>query len=120
MIDPKKRLQTPSSLGPCMKAIVCPRYGPPEVLQFKEVEKPIPKNNEVLVRVHAATVTTGDCEFRGLKLPLAWQLMVRIGFGFRRPRKKILGQEQIGRASCRERVERAEVEGTGEKKGGRE
>jgi len=79
-----------------MKAIVCPRYGPPEVLQFKEVEKPIPKDNEVLVRVHAATVTTGDCEFRGLKLPLTWQLMVRIGFGFRRPRKKILGQELAG------------------------
>src|SRR3989454_843908 len=96
MIDPKKRLQTPSSLGPCMKAIVCPRYGPPEVLQFKEVEKPIPKDNEVLVRVHAATVTTGDCEFRGLHLPLAWQLIVRIGFGLRRPRKKILGQELAG------------------------
>src|SRR5436309_13104197 len=79
-----------------MKAIVCPRYGPPEVLQFKEVEKPIPKHSEVLVRVHAATVTTGDCEFRGLKLPLTWQLLVRIGFGLRRPRKKILGHELAG------------------------
>src|SRR5438094_8524882 len=86
----------PSSLRPCMRAIVCPRYGPPEVLQFKEVEKHIPKDNEVVVRVHAATVTTGDCEFRGLHLPLAWQLRVRIGFGFRRPRKKILEQELAG------------------------
>jgi len=96
MIDPKKRLQIPSSMGPCMKAIVCPRYGPPEVLQFKEVERPTPKDNEVVVKVHATTVTTGDCEFRGLHLPLAWQLMVRIGFGLRRPREKILGQELAG------------------------
>src|SRR5438093_11248768 len=79
-----------------MKAIVCPRYGPPDVLHLKEVEKPIPKDNEVLVKVYATTVTTGDCEFRGLHLPLAWQLMVRMGFGLRRPRKKILGQELAG------------------------
>src|SRR2546427_9949196 len=79
-----------------MKAIVCTRYGPPEVLQLKEMEKPAPKDNEVLIRVHAATVTAGDCELRSLKLPLAWQLVTRIGFGFRGPRKKILGQELAG------------------------
>ena len=79
-----------------MKAIVCTRYGPPEVLQLKELEKPAPKDNEVLVRVHAATVTAGDCELRSLKLPLSWQLVARIGFGFRGPRKKILGQELAG------------------------
>ena len=79
-----------------MKAIVCTRYGPPEVLQLKELEKPTPKDNEVLVRVHAATVTAGDCELRSLKLPLSWQLVARIGFGFRGPRKKILGQELAG------------------------
>jgi NADPH:quinone reductase-like Zn-dependent oxidoreductase len=79
-----------------MKAIVCTRYGPPDVLQLKELEKPTPKDNEVLVRVHAATVTKGDCELRSLKLPLLWQLLVRIGFGFRAPRKKILGQELAG------------------------
>jgi len=79
-----------------MKAVVCTRYGPPDVLQLREVEKPTPKNNEVLIRVHAATVTTGDCEFRSLKLPLAWKLFIRIGFGFRRPRKKIPGQELAG------------------------
>ena len=79
-----------------MKAIGCTKYGPPNVLQLKEVEKPSPKDNEVLIRVHAATVTKGDCELRSLKLPLLWKLFVRIGFGFRRPRKKILGQELAG------------------------
>ncbi|TMP98429.1 MAG: NAD(P)-dependent alcohol dehydrogenase [Thaumarchaeota archaeon] len=79
-----------------MKAAVCTRYGPPEVLQLRELEKPTPKDDEVLVRVHAATVTAGDCELRSLKLPLSWQLIARIGFGFRGPRKKILGQELAG------------------------
>ena len=81
---------------PLMKAAVCTRYGPPEVLQLRELEKPTPKDDEVLVRVHAATVTAGDCELRSLKLPLSWQLVARIGFGFRGPRKKILGQELAG------------------------
>ena len=79
-----------------MKAIVCTKYGPPEVLQLKEVERPTPTDDKVLIRVHAATVTAGDCGLRGLKLPLLWQLLVRIGFGFRGPRKKILGQELAG------------------------
>jgi NADPH:quinone reductase-like Zn-dependent oxidoreductase len=79
-----------------MKAIVCTKYGPPDVLQLKELQKPTPKDNEVLVRVHAATVTMGDCELRSLKLPLLWKLFVRIEFGFRAPRKKILGQELAG------------------------
>src|SRR5205809_6824663 len=80
-----------------MKAIVCTRYGPPDVLQLKEVERPTPKDNEVLIRVHAATVTKGDCELRSLKLPLLWKLFMRIVFGFRRPRQKILGQELDGK-----------------------
>ena len=79
-----------------MKAIVCTRYGPPEVLQLRDVEKPIPKDNEVLIRVRAATVTKGDCELRSLELPLLWKLFLRIGFGIRAPRKKILGQELAG------------------------
>lgn len=78
------------------KAIVCTRYGPPDVLQLREVEKPTPKDNEVLVRVHAASVTMGDCELRGLKLPLAWKILLRFGFGIRAPRRKILGQELAG------------------------
>ena len=79
-----------------MRAIVCPRYGPPDILQLREVEKPIPEENEVLIRVRAASVTTGDCEFRSLKLPFAWKLLIRIGFGIRRPRKKVIGRDLSG------------------------
>jgi NADPH:quinone reductase-like Zn-dependent oxidoreductase len=79
-----------------VKAIVCQRYGPPDVLQLKEVERPVPKDDEVLVRVHAATVTAGDCEIRRFKMPIWLWVPARIGFGFRGPRKKILGQELAG------------------------
>src|SRR2546427_1669451 len=79
-----------------MKAIVCTKYGPPDVLQLKEVERPTAKDNEVLVRVHAATVTAGDCELRRFKMPLWLWPLARIGFGFRGPRRKILGQELAG------------------------
>src|SRR2546426_11908250 len=79
-----------------MKAIICTRYGSPDVLQLKEVDKPSPKDNEVLIRVHAATVTTGDCELRKFKMPIWLWPLARIGFGFRGPRKKILGQELAG------------------------
>jgi NADPH:quinone reductase-like Zn-dependent oxidoreductase len=79
-----------------MKAVVCTKYGPPDVLQLKEVEKPTPKDNEVLIKICATTVTAGDCELRGLKFPLMLGLLMRIGFGFIGPRKKILGQELAG------------------------
>jgi len=79
-----------------MKAIVWTKYGPPDVLELKEVAKPTPKDNEVLIRIYAATVTAGDCELRSLKFPLLLQLLMRIGFGFRRPRIKILGMDLAG------------------------
>ncbi|AXV37497.1 MAG: NAD(P)-dependent alcohol dehydrogenase [Methanobacterium sp. BRmetb2] len=79
-----------------MKAIVCTKYGPPDVLKLKEVEKPIPKDNEVLIRIHAATVTAGDCEIRRFQMPTWLWIPARIGFGFTGPRKKILGQELAG------------------------
>ncbi len=79
-----------------MKAVLCKKYGPPEVLQLKEVEKPITKDNEVLIRIYATTVTTGDFEIRRFKMPIWLWLPARIGFGFRGPRKKILGQELAG------------------------
>lgn len=79
-----------------MKAIVFTKYGPPDVLQLREVEKPTPKENEVLIKVHAATVTTGDCEIRGFKFPMLFWLPLRIVLGFIKPRKLILGQELAG------------------------
>ena len=79
-----------------MKAIVCPKYGPPEVLQLVEMEHPIPQDDEILIRTHAASVMAGDCELRGSKGSLRWQLVLRMGFGFRAPRKKVLGQDLAG------------------------
>ncbi len=79
-----------------MKAVVCTRYGPPDVLQLKEVGKPTPKDNEILVRIHATTVTSGDVRLRSFTFPAAFRLIIRIGFGFRGPRKKILGSELSG------------------------
>jgi NADPH:quinone reductase-like Zn-dependent oxidoreductase len=79
-----------------MKAIVYTKYGPPDVLQFKEVEKPTPRDNEVLIKVCAATVTKGDCEMRSPKIPNLIWLIVRLFFGLTKPRKQILGQELSG------------------------
>jgi NADPH:quinone reductase-like Zn-dependent oxidoreductase len=80
-----------------MKAIVWTNYGPPEVLQLQEVEKPIPKDNEVLIKVHAATASTPDSEFRRLKLPLLFAFFLRLYLGFTKPtRRRILGTEFAG------------------------
>jgi NADPH:quinone reductase-like Zn-dependent oxidoreductase len=79
-----------------MKAIVYTKYGPPDVLQFKEVAKPIPKDNEVLIRVFATTVTSGDVRVRSSTFPPLFWLYARILFGLRKPRKKILGFELAG------------------------
>ncbi len=79
-----------------MKAIVYEKYGPPDVLELKEVAKPAPKNNEVLIRVYAATVTTGDYRTRGFIVPALYWLPMRIMLGLIRPRKKILGHELAG------------------------
>lgn len=80
-----------------MKAIIWTKYGPPDVLQLEEVEKPAPKDNEVLVRIRATTAFMGDCEMRGLKFPLYLALPIRIYAGFLRPNRiRILGQEFAG------------------------
>ena len=75
-----------------MKAVVYTKSGPPDVLQLKEVEKPAPKNNELLIKVAATTVTSGDVILRGLKFPL--NLVFRIAFGM--GKNKILGHELAG------------------------
>ena len=81
-----------------MKAIVCTKYGLPEVLELKEVDKPIPKNNEVLIRIYATTVHRGDTRMRSLNIPgPRWQLLLaRIVLGIRKPKRAILGMELSG------------------------
>jgi NADPH:quinone reductase-like Zn-dependent oxidoreductase len=82
--------------GTKMKAIVCTKYGPPEVLQIKEVEKPTPKDNEVLIKIHASAVTVSDCIVRSGKVNILLWIPMRIFVGFRRPRRSILGLELAG------------------------
>ena len=79
-----------------MKAIICTKYGPPEVLQLKEVEKPTTKDNEVLIKVRATTVTVSDCIVRSSKLPVLYWVAMRIALGLTKPRKPILGMEIAG------------------------
>lgn len=81
-----------------MRAIVYAEYGPPEVLHLKEIEKPAPKDNEVLVKVYATTVTIGDTIMRSLNIPgPRWQrLPARIYLGIRKPKRKVLGMELAG------------------------
>lgn len=87
-----------------MKAIVCTKYGPPEVLQYREVPKPVPKNNEVLIRIHATAVTASDCIVRKFRVPaknrfpkgVFMELMMGIMLGFGKPRNPILGMVFAG------------------------
>jgi NADPH:quinone reductase-like Zn-dependent oxidoreductase len=79
-----------------MKAIVCTRYGSPDVLQLKEVNKPIPNENEVLVKIYATTVASGDIRVRGFKSPILLWIPMRIVLGLRKPRQPILGVELAG------------------------
>ena len=79
-----------------MKAIVHKRYGPPDVLELKQITKPIPKENEILVKVKATTVTVADIRSRSFTVPSSVWLPARIAIGLRKPRKEILGMELAG------------------------
>lgn len=82
--------------GILMRAVVWTKYGSPDGLQLQEVEKPAPKDNEVLIKIHATSVTAGDCEVRALKFPIWLALPIRLYMGVTNPRNKILGQELAG------------------------
>lgn len=79
-----------------MKAIVYTRYGSPDVLQLKEVQKPAPKENEILVKIKATTVTAADIRSRSFTVPPAFWLPARLTLGFRQPKKEVLGMEFAG------------------------
>jgi len=80
-----------------MKAIVANQYGGPEVLQLKEVGKPQPKDNEVLIKVHATTVTMGDFRMRSFTVPPVFWLPARLMLGITKPKQPIYGMEFAGR-----------------------
>jgi NADPH:quinone reductase-like Zn-dependent oxidoreductase len=80
-----------------MKAIVHTEYGPPDELQLKEVEKPVPKDNEVLIKIHATTVTSSDCNLRNLTFAPTWSVVpMRMQFGLRKPKINRLGLDLAG------------------------
>jgi NADPH:quinone reductase-like Zn-dependent oxidoreductase len=79
-----------------MKAVVYEKYGPPEVLHFKEIEKPVPNDQDILVKVYATTVHRGDSRMRSFSVPRGMWLLARMALGFRGPRNKILGMAVAG------------------------
>lgn len=79
-----------------MKAIVATKYGGPQVLQLQEVEKPTPKDNEILIKVHATTVTMGDFGMRSFSVPPLFWLPARIALGITKPKQPIYGMELAG------------------------
>ena len=79
-----------------MKAVICTKYGPPEVLQIKEIEKPTPKDNEVCIKTHATSITNSDIIIRGFKVQGGMKFLMGIAIGFKKPRNPILGMILAG------------------------
>lgn len=79
-----------------MKAAVCERYGPPDVVQIRDVPKPVPADDEVLVKAFATTVNSGDTRVRALRVPRGLRLPMRLKLGFTKPKQPILGFEMAG------------------------
>lgn len=79
-----------------MRAIVCPKYGPPEVLELRDIEKPIPQDNEVLVGIRATTVVQADTRVRAFRVPPSFWVPARLALGVTRPKKPVLGTEFAG------------------------
>jgi NADPH:quinone reductase-like Zn-dependent oxidoreductase len=74
-----------------VKAVVCPKYGPPEVLRLAEVEEPVPASNEVRIRVRSSAVTASDIFIRGSQIPIRFRIPMRVMIGLRRPRRSVIG-----------------------------
>ena len=83
-----------------MKAAVCERYGPPEVVQIREMPKPVAAEDEVLVRAFATTVNSGDTRVRALRVPRGLKLMMRLKLGFTKPKNPIGGFELAGQVEA--------------------
>jgi NADPH:quinone reductase-like Zn-dependent oxidoreductase len=79
-----------------VKAVVCTRYGPPEVLRVEEIATPVPRGNEVRIRIRATAVTSSDCYVRGLALSPTYRLMARLALGWNAPRQPVLGMVLSG------------------------
>jgi len=79
-----------------MRAVICTRYGPPEVLRLEELETPTPQKNEVRIRIFATAVSSSDCYLRGLNLTFAYRIMARLALGWTAPRRNVLGMVLSG------------------------
>lgn len=79
-----------------MKAVVAERYGPPEVLQIRELATPTPKDDEILIRILVTTVSSADWRIRSQTVPAGFGLIMRLVFGLRKPRQPVLGSELAG------------------------
>ena len=83
-----------------MKAIVYTKYGPPDVLKLKEVAKPTPKDNEVLIRMHATTVSNGDTRVRnGTRKTMPLWPISKIAVGLRKPKNTVMGMQLAGKVN---------------------